>query len=95
MSQLRLKLSSIHSIRRELARFLDTLDIHFSKRKWKQVFRLMDRSQQESSNTITFDEFFFFVFPQDPDAIEAEAQRLREEQEKYAESLLYSFYLII
>jgi len=67
--------------RGELTTFLGTLDIHFSKRKWKQVFRLMDRSQQESSNSITFDEFFFFVFPQDPAAVEAEEQRLREEQE--------------
>mmetsp|Transcript_1436 Transcript_1436/g.2315 ORF Transcript_1436/g.2315 Transcript_1436/m.2315 type:complete len:208 (+) Transcript_1436:306-929(+) len=60
----------------ELATFLGTLDIHFSKRKWKQVFRLMDRSQEESNNTISFQEFFLFVFPQ---FVAAELQRQNEE----------------
>mmetsp|Transcript_27115 Transcript_27115/g.37251 ORF Transcript_27115/g.37251 Transcript_27115/m.37251 type:complete len:729 (-) Transcript_27115:253-2439(-) len=62
--------------RGELATFLGTLDIHFSKRKWKQVFRLMDRSQEESNNTISFQEFFLFVFPQ---FVAAELQRQNEE----------------
>jgi len=66
--------------RNELGSFLDSLNIHFSKRKWKQVFRHMDRNQ-ECANRITFDEFYLFIFPQDPEAIRAEQDRLKQERE--------------
>jgi Ca2+-binding EF-hand superfamily protein len=66
--------------RSELASFLDSLNIHFSKRKWKQVFRHMDRNQK-CANRITFEEFYLFIFPHDEEANRTEQDRLRQERE--------------
>ncbi len=39
---------------------MDKLDINFSKRKWKQIYREIDRNYDDE---VTFEEFFFFLFP--------------------------------
>ena len=40
---------------------MDVLDVHFSKRKWKQIFREIDINFDDK---VTFEEFFLFLFPE-------------------------------
>ena len=62
--------------RSELTKFLHSLDIYFSRRKWQQIFRQMDKNQ-ESPRLISLIEFSLFVFPDHSTALSEETQRLK------------------
>eukprot|EP00981_Chlorochromonas_danica_P006344 scaffold1365_cov163-Ochromonas_danica.AAC.34 len=46
--------------REEFAVFMNAIDIHFSRRKWKQIFREIDLNYDDK---ISFEELFLFLFP--------------------------------
>ena len=39
---------------------IDLLDISYSKRRWKQVYRVIDKN---FDNQISFQEFYVFLYP--------------------------------
>jgi len=46
--------------RDEFAEYMNSIEIHFDRRRWMQVFRGIDTT---FDNKITFEEFFVFMFP--------------------------------
>ncbi len=39
---------------------MDRLEIHFSRKKWKQIYHEIDRNYDDQ---VSFDEFILFLFP--------------------------------
>ena len=64
-------------IRNELTRFLHSLDIYFSRRKWHQIFRQMNKNQ-DNPRLISLSEFSLFVFPEHSTALSQEKKRLEK-----------------
>lgn len=63
LKQLFYSIDSDHSnrlSRQEFELLMDKLDINFSRRKWKQIYREIDRNYDDE---VSFEEFFFFLFP--------------------------------
>ena len=46
--------------RLEFEDLMHELDVHFSRKKWSQIFHEIDRN---FDNSISFEEFFLFIFP--------------------------------
>ena len=60
--------------RLEFKAFLSQLHITFSNKRWKQIFRAIDRNMDDE---ISFDELFLFIFPTQDEAIIKEKKRLQ------------------
>lgn len=60
--------------RLEFEILMDKLDINFSKRKWKQIYHEIDRNYDDE---VSFDEFFFFLFPNHDVSVAMERKRLK------------------
>lgn len=66
-----------HSNRLSRAEFeilMEKLDINFSKRKWKQIYHEIDRNYDDE---VTFEEFFFFLFPNHDVSVALERKRMK------------------
>lgn len=61
--------------RSEFKIFCVEMSISFSERRWRQIFREIDRN---ADNEISFDELFFFLYPESIEALEKEKSRLEE-----------------
>jgi len=59
----------------EFRRFLKTLKITFSKRKWRLLFDAID---QNNDDQIAFEEFFYFLYPENDVAQALEKRRLKK-----------------
>jgi hypothetical protein len=46
--------------RLEFEALMDKLDINFSRKRWKQIYREIDRNFDDQ---VSFDEFILFLFP--------------------------------
>lgn len=60
--------------RTQFAMFMNSMDIHFSRKKWQQIFREIDRN---ADNQISFEEFFLFLFPEHDIGVALEKRRLK------------------
>jgi hypothetical protein len=60
--------------RTELKDFLAELDISFSNKRWRQIFKEMDRNYDDQ---ISFDELFLFIFPGHNIALSTEMKRVK------------------
>lgn len=60
--------------RLEFKVFLEEMHISFSNKRWKQIFREIDRNFDDE---ISFDELFIFIFPDNDEAASREAKRLK------------------
>ena len=74
--------------RSEFKIFCVEMSISFSERRWRQIFREIDRN---ADNEISFDELFFFLYPDSTEAIEKEKSRLEELDEIAKKKELGSF----
>lgn len=54
-----------HLSRKEFKLFLTELQIHFSNKRWRQIFGEIDKN---FDNEISFDELFLFLFPDHDEA---------------------------
>eukprot|EP01038_Epipyxis_sp_PR26KG_P014670 gene14670-19708_t len=75
--------------RSQFATFMHSLGIYFSRKKWQQIFREIDRNFDDH---ISFEEFFLFLFPSHDMGLALEKRRVkiignrvRMKGEKYAE----------
>ncbi len=68
--------------RKEFASFLHSLGIYPTRKKWIQIFRLMDRN---ADNDISFVEFQLFVFPDSTTALASEELRLSQIRSRVVE----------
>ena len=60
--------------RAEFKIFLGELHISFSHKRWRQIFREIDRNYDDQ---ISFDELFLFLFPDHDEALSRELRRLK------------------
>eukprot|EP01032_Pedospumella_encystans_P007663 gene7663-9168_t len=64
--------------RDEFAEYMNSIEIHFDRRRWMQVFRGIDTT---FDNKITFEEFFVFMFPSTSHGKELQQKKERALQE--------------
>lgn len=65
--------------RKEFRRFLRSMKITFSKKKWRIIFNEIDKNNDDE---IAFDEFFIFLYPNSKSALEKEETRLLSMHER-------------
>ncbi len=65
--------------RSEFQVMMEALDITYSKKRWAQIFREIDRNFDDN---ISFEEFFLFIYPKNDNAIAAERKRLKIVRER-------------
>jgi Ca2+-binding EF-hand superfamily protein len=65
--------------RSEFQVMMEALDITYSKKRWAQIFREIDRNYDDN---ISFEEFFLFIYPKNDNAIAAERKRLKLVRER-------------
>merc|ERR1712023_120933 len=74
--------------RSEFKIFCVEMSISFSERRWRQIFREIDRN---ADNEISFDELFYFLYPDSTEAIEKERSRLEELETESTEMEVSSY----
>ncbi len=65
--------------RSEFQVMMEALDITYSKKRWAQIFKEIDRNFDDN---ISFEEFFLFIYPKNDNAIAAERKRLKIVRER-------------
>lgn len=53
---------------------MNAIDIHFSRRKWQQIFREIDLNYDDK---ISFEELFLFLFPNHDVGLALERKRMK------------------
>ena len=70
---------SMYLSRNEFQVMMEALDITYSKKRWTQIFKEIDRNFDDN---ISFEEFFLFIYPKNDNAIAAERKRLKIVRER-------------
>jgi Ca2+-binding EF-hand superfamily protein len=63
--------------REEFLSFCHAMGITFSKKKWRQIFREIDR---DANDEVSYEELFLFLFPDNDAALNQEKRRARQRQ---------------
>ena len=66
--------NSKHLSTNEFFELINLMNVSFSKKKWRQIFRTIDK---DGNDTISFHEMLLFLWPDDPLGLHKEQQRLR------------------